>query len=59
MGFYDDTARALKRVDGVIARTDFKVLPPDLRPYLAFAAFYANAGQPAKARALMSRWETS
>jgi len=58
MGFYDDTASALKRVDGVIARTDFKVLPPDLRPYLAFAAFYANAGQPAKARALMSRWES-
>ena len=58
LGFFDDTARAVRRMNGVIARTDFRVLPADQRPYLAIAGFYANAGEPARARAMVARWDS-
>jgi hypothetical protein len=57
LGFYDDTATALRRIDATVARADFSRMPFDQRPYLGIAAFYANAGQPAKARTWMARWE--
>jgi tetratricopeptide (TPR) repeat protein len=57
LGFFDDTATAVRRMDATVARADFGRMPFDQRPYLAIAAFYANAGQPAKARTWMSRWE--
>jgi tetratricopeptide (TPR) repeat protein len=56
--FFDDTARAIRRADAVAARTDFRAMPFDQRPYLGLAAFYANAGQPAKARSFLARWES-
>ena len=58
LGFYDDTARALRRMDATIARVDFSTMTFDQRPYLGLAAFYANAGQPARARSLLARWES-
>jgi tetratricopeptide (TPR) repeat protein len=57
LGFFDDTAAAVRRIDATIARADFSAMPFDQRPYLGLAAFYANAGQPAKARSWLSRWE--
>src|SRR6187401_2152960 len=57
LGFFDDTARAIRRVDAMVARIDFRSMPFDNRPYLGLAAFYANACQPAKARNMLSRWE--
>ena len=57
LGFFDDTARAIKRVDTMLAATNVSALPWDQRPYLGLAAFYANAGQPARARQFTARWE--
>ncbi len=55
--FFDDTATALRRMDGTLARTNVTALPWDQRPYLGLAAFYASAGQPARARQFLTRWE--
>jgi hypothetical protein len=57
LGFFDDTASALRRIDAMLARTDVSALPWDQRPYLGLAAFYASAGQPARARQFLTRWE--
>jgi len=58
LGFFDDTARAIRRVDAVLARTDLRAMPFDQRPYLGLAAFYANAGQPARARSFLAQWDS-
>ena len=60
MAFFDDTARAVRRVDATVtgAGANFSGMPFDQRPYLALAAFYASAGQPARARTWLSRWES-
>jgi tetratricopeptide (TPR) repeat protein len=58
LGFFDDTARAIRRMDAIVARFNFDNQQFDQRPHLALAAFYANAGQPARARSLMARWES-
>lgn len=57
LGFLDDTASAVARMDRVVARTNFRAMPFEQRPYLGLTAFYANAGQPAKARAMLARWD--
>jgi Flp pilus assembly protein TadD len=58
LGFYDDTVRAIRRMDATVGRTDFRVMSPDQRPYLALAAFYASAGEPQRARSMVERWDT-
>jgi tetratricopeptide (TPR) repeat protein len=58
LGFYDDTARAIRRMDATLAKLDIRVLPPEIRPYGALAAFYASAGEAQKAKALVERWDT-
>jgi hypothetical protein len=58
IGFYDDTATAIRRMDATLARADFSAVPFDQRPYLGIAAFYASAGQPARARTWLARWES-
>jgi hypothetical protein len=58
LGFYDDTASAIRRMDATTARADFSRVPFDQRLYLGLAAFYANAGQPARARTWLARWES-
>jgi hypothetical protein len=58
MGFFDDTASAIRRMDATIARFDFASVQWDQRPYLGLAAFYANAAQPARARTFLARWES-
>ena len=57
LGFFNDTVGAIRRIDAMLARTDVSALPWDQRPYLGLAAFYANAGQPARARQFLTRWE--
>ena len=57
LGFFDDTVSALRRMDAMLAKTDISSLPWDLRPYLGLAAFYASAGQPARGRQFLARWE--
>ena len=56
LGFYDDTVRALRRMDALFARTDFSSMPSRLQ---AWPAFYASAGQPARARSILARWEAA
>jgi tetratricopeptide (TPR) repeat protein/tRNA A-37 threonylcarbamoyl transferase component Bud32 len=55
--FFDDTARALQLVEYQLAATDLRSMPFDQRPYAALAGLYAAAGQPARARALVSEWQ--
>jgi hypothetical protein len=57
LGFFDDTIRAVRRMDAMLANANFSAVQFDQRPYLGIAAFYANAGQPAKAKTWMARWE--
>lgn len=56
--FFDDTVRAVRRVDAVMATTDFRPMPFEQRPYLGIAAFYANAGLPARARSILARFDS-
>ena len=58
LGFLDDTVSAIRRMDAVTARADFSNMAFDQRPYLGIAAFYANAGQPARGRTWLARWES-
>jgi Flp pilus assembly protein TadD len=55
LGFYDDTARALRRMDALFAQTDFSSMPY----VFGLASFYAAAGQPARARSILARWEAA
>ena len=57
LGFFDDTVRAIRRMDAMLAKTDVSALPWDLRPYIGLVAFYASAGQPARAKQFLARWE--
>jgi tRNA A-37 threonylcarbamoyl transferase component Bud32/tetratricopeptide (TPR) repeat protein len=56
LGFFDDTASAVRRMDAMIARMPFDLIPYEQRPYLGLAAFYASAGQPGRAREFLARW---
>ena len=58
LGFFDDTARAIRRIDAVLSRVDLRAMPFDQRPYGAIAAFYAGAGDPVKARRYLATWES-
>ena len=58
LGFFDDTARAIRRIDAVLSRVDLQAMPFDQRPYLALAAFFASAGDPVKARRYLTTWES-
>jgi hypothetical protein len=58
LGFYDDTTRAVRRMDAVLARTDLSTIPFEQRPYVGLVGFYAGVGQTARARSLMARWES-
>jgi eukaryotic-like serine/threonine-protein kinase len=49
--YFDDTTRALRRVESTLAATDLRSLPVDQRPYAGLAVFFATAGRPDRARA--------
>lgn len=53
--WFGDTARAVRRVEQMLTKTDFTSMPFLQRPYLAIAGFFANAGQPDRARAFLQR----
>jgi tetratricopeptide (TPR) repeat protein/tRNA A-37 threonylcarbamoyl transferase component Bud32 len=57
MMYYDDTIAAVGRLDRALAKTDLRRIEFGRRPDLALAAFYASAGQPQRARALVAQWE--
>ena len=55
--YYDDTTRAIRRIDNALAKTNLRGMDFGQRPDLAIAAFYANAGLPLKARAIAAQWQ--
>ena len=57
MMFYGDTAQAIRRVDKALSTMDLRAIPFEQRPDLGFAAFYANVGQPQRARSLLAQYE--
>jgi tetratricopeptide (TPR) repeat protein len=57
LAYYDDTTRAIRRMDAMLARTDIRLLPFGARPDLGVAGFYANAGQPRRARSILAQYE--
>jgi len=57
--WHNDTARALRRMDQVLARFDIDRLPVPQRPYLGLAIFYASAGRVDRARSYLARDDAS
>ena len=55
---YDDTVRAVRRMDAMLARTNLRGIEFGRRPDLPIATFYANAGQPQRARAIAAQWQS-
>jgi tetratricopeptide (TPR) repeat protein/tRNA A-37 threonylcarbamoyl transferase component Bud32/TolB-like protein len=53
--WHGDTARAVRRMDGVLTKSDIERLPWDQRPYAGLAIFYASAGRIDRARFFMAR----
>ncbi|MEX2178863.1 MAG: serine/threonine-protein kinase [Gemmatimonadaceae bacterium] len=51
--WHQDTARAVARMNAVLARTDLRALPQGQRPYGGLAGFYAEVGDVARARAFL------
>jgi len=52
---FNDTARAVRRVDRMLAATSARPSPSANRPYRGLATFYALARQPQRARALLAQ----
>ncbi|HYL21944.1 MAG TPA: protein kinase [Gemmatimonadales bacterium] len=57
MRYRGAAAPAVAAVDAALKRHPLASMPALDRPYLLLAAFYAEAGQPARGRALMAEWE--
>jgi tetratricopeptide (TPR) repeat protein len=55
--YYDDTVRAVRRVEATVAKTNIAAMPQGSRPYGGLASFFARAGQPARARAYLAQDE--
>jgi tetratricopeptide (TPR) repeat protein len=55
LGRKQDVARTL---DAALSKIDVRVIPEVERPYFAIASTYASAGQPAKARTILSERES-
>jgi tetratricopeptide (TPR) repeat protein len=54
-----DTVRAVRRVEAMLAKTDFRAMPFDQRPYMAVAAFFASARRPARARMMLTQHDAA
>ncbi len=52
---FHDTASAVRRMEAALARTDFQARPFEQRPYIGLVFFFAQAGRPARARALLAQ----
>src|SRR5207244_4416439 len=57
MRYRGAVAPALASVDAALKRHPLGTMPAPDRPYLILAAFYAEAGQPARGRALLAEYE--
>ena len=57
LNWHDDTSGSVRRMERVLADNDIGKLPFDQRPYGALAMFFAEAGDPQRARALLARYD--
>jgi tetratricopeptide (TPR) repeat protein len=55
--FLEQNDRAVNALDAALRQVPLASLPFERRPYSAFAANYALAGRPDKARALLAQWQ--
>jgi tetratricopeptide (TPR) repeat protein len=55
--YYDDTTRAVRRVEQALASKNIRSMPFPSRPYFGFASFFALTGQPQRARALLAQYD--
>ena len=55
--FRNDNAGAVRQIDGLLKKYPLDSMPPLDRPYLGLAAVLARAGEPERARALLSEFE--
>jgi tetratricopeptide (TPR) repeat protein len=53
----DDTTRALRRMEAAIAMPEWRRAQFDFRPYTSLVAFFANAGNTQRARALLAQFD--
>jgi eukaryotic-like serine/threonine-protein kinase len=56
INYYNDTVRALRRMDAIVDRGTFRQGAFDQRPYTGLIGFYALAGRPDRARALLTQY---
>ena len=56
--FREDAARGARRIDVALGRMPFRSLPVEDRPYFNAARLYALAGEPDRARAILTQYET-
>ena len=52
---FEDTARAVARVESMLRTVDLRTMPFERRPYLGMAQFFAHAGLPARARSMVEQ----
>jgi tetratricopeptide (TPR) repeat protein len=55
---FNDTSRAVRRMETMMAQTDLRQVPFDQRPYVGLAAFFASARQPTRAKAVLATYES-
>jgi tetratricopeptide (TPR) repeat protein len=55
--YFDDTTRAVQRMESTLAKTDLRRLPFDQRPYVGVGVFFATAGRPQRARSLLALFD--
>jgi tetratricopeptide (TPR) repeat protein len=53
--FREDTASAKRRMERTLRASDLRTLPFEQRPYMDLATFFATAGDPRRARALLEQ----
>jgi tRNA A-37 threonylcarbamoyl transferase component Bud32/tetratricopeptide (TPR) repeat protein len=55
--FLDQREQGMRRIDAALARTPFKTLPIEHRPYFSAAIAYTEAGRPDRARAVIAEYD--
>ncbi len=52
---FDDTARAVRRVESTLTTVDLSALPYEQRPYIGLTEFFASVGNVSRARSMLAR----
>jgi tetratricopeptide (TPR) repeat protein len=55
--YVGDTARAVRRIETTLSKINYRAMPFDNRPYTGFSEFFANVGQPQRARAILAQYD--